>query len=48
MEEGRDAKDQAATKVLRVKLPSVKPMAEERDANTWDVPRALKERQISA
>lgn len=48
MEVGRGAKSQAATKVLRAKLLSAKLMAEERDANTWDVQRALKEKPISA
>jgi hypothetical protein len=34
--------------VLRAKLLSAKPMAEERDANTWDAQRVLKAKPISA
>jgi hypothetical protein len=47
MEEDRDAKNQAATKVQRVKPLFVKPMVEGRGVNTWDARRAPKVKQIS-
>lgn len=45
-EVGRDVKKQAATKAPRAKLHSAKPTVEERDASTWDVQKALKEKLI--
>ncbi len=44
----KDAINQDATRALRVELPTVRPMVEERGASNRDVLKVLKARQISA
>ena len=44
----RDARNQDATRALRVELPTVRPMVEEGGASNWDALKVLKARQTSA
>lgn len=44
----RDVRNLDATKVLRAELLIVRPMVEGRGANTWDVLKVLRGRQIIA
>lgn len=48
MAEDRDAKNPDATKVLRVGLPTVRPMEEGRGVITWDALKVQKVRPITA
>lgn len=43
----RDARNQDATRALRVELPTVRPMVEEGGASNWDALKVLKARQTS-